>query len=139
MRQNAETGLQMEEDSMTKIEKSLWGRKLQLKVSFDCLEGEEITSSQEQALDSLFDHWSGAEASLDAVKEYCEKNSNGQVQAKDIDNVFKYVVPRSIFVMREPEGCVALMCDFRFELEHGMAIVLRNGKLDKITDQDGVV
>lgn len=139
MRQNAETGLQMEEDSMTKIEKSLWGRKLQLKVSFDCLEGEEITSSQEQALDSLFDHWSGAEASLDAVKEYCEKNSNGQVQAKDIDNVFKYVVPRSIFVMREPEGCVALMCDFRFELEHGMAIVLRNGKLDKITDQDSVV
>lgn len=87
----------------------------------------------------LFDHWSGAEASLGAVKEYCEKNSNGQVQAKDIDNVFKYVVPRSIFVMREPEDCVALMCDFRFELEHGMAIVLRNGKLDKITDQDSVV
>lgn len=139
MRQNAGTDLQMEEDSMTKIEKSLWGRRFQLKISFDCLEGEEVTASQEQALNSLFDHWPGVESSLDAVKEYCEKNSNGQVQAKDIDNVFKYVVPRSLFVMREPEGCVALMCDFRFELEHGMAIILKNGKLDRITDQDSVI
>lgn len=139
MRQNAGTDLQMEEDSMTKIEKSLWGRKLQLKISFDCLEGEEVTASQKRALNSLLDHWSGAEASLDAVKEYCEKNSGTQVQAKNIGNVFRYVVPRSLFVMREPEGCVAMMCDFRFDLEHGMAIVLRNGKLDRITDQDGVM
>lgn len=124
---------------MTKIEKSLWGRKLQLEISFDCLEGEKVTGSQERALDSLLDHWSGAEASLDAVKEYCEKNSGAQVQAKDIDNVFKYVVPRLLFVMREPEGCVAIMCDFRFDLEHGMAIVLTNGKLDRITEQDDVM
>lgn len=139
MKPNAETCLQMEEDSMTKIEKSLWGRKLQLKACYDCLEGQEITPSQEEALDSLLNNWSGAEASLDAVKRYCEKNSDGEVRAKEIDNVYKYVVPKSLFVMRKPKGCVAIMCDFRFDLEHGIAIVLKNGKLDKITDQDSVI
>lgn len=124
---------------MNKIEKSLWGRKHQLKISYDCLEGEEITSAQEQALDNLIANWAGAEASLDAVKKYCEKNSGGEIRAKDIENVFKYVIPKSLFVMRKPKGCVAIMCNFLFDPEHGIAIVLKNGKLDKITDQDSVM
>lgn len=124
---------------MTKIERTIWGRTLQLEVSYDCFEDENILPSQEEALVNLIGQWSEVESSLDAVKEYCEKNSAGQIRAKEIKNIFKYVVPRSLYVARKPRATVALMCDFKFDLEHGMALVFKDEKLDRIGTQDSVL
>ena len=124
---------------MSKVDKTIWGRKLQLKVIYDCFEDEEITPSQENTLSSFLGDCPEIELSLASLKNYCEKHSAGKIKADDIDNVYKYVVPRSIFVMRKPTGAIALLCDFRFDIEHGIAIVFKDGRLNKITTQNAVM
>ena len=124
---------------MSKVDKTIWGRKLQLKVIYDCFEDEEIAPSQEKALSSFLGDCPEVELSLASLKNYCEKYSAGKIKADDIDNVYKYVVPRSIFVMRKPKGAVALLCDFKFDIEHGIAIVFKDGRLESITTQNAVM
>lgn len=124
---------------MTDIQKTIWGRKLQLKVSFDCFEDEEILPTQKEALDNLLENWLAVDKSLDSVKQYCEEYSDGNIAAGEIINIYKYVVPKSLFVIREPKGSVALMCNFKLDPEHGLAIVFKNGKLDRICSQDEVM
>lgn len=124
---------------MSKVDKTIWGRKLQLKVFYDCFEDEEITPSQENTLSSFLGDCPEIELSLASLKNYCEKHSAGKIKADDIDNVYKYVVPRSIFVMRKPKGAIALLCDFRFDIEHGIAIAFKDGRLNKITTQNAVM
>lgn len=124
---------------MSKVDKTIWGRKLQLKVIYDCFEDEEIAPSQEKALSSFLGDCPEVELSLASLKNYCEKHSAGKIKADDIDNVYKYVVPRPIFVMRKPKGAVALLCDFKFDIEHGIAIVFKDGRLESITTQNAVM
>lgn len=124
---------------MSKVDKTIWGRKLQLKVIYDCFEDEEITPFQEKTLSSFLGDCPEVELSLASLKSYCEKHSAGKIKADDMDNVYKYVVPRSIFVMRKPKGTFALLCDFKFDIEHGIAIVFKDGKLERITTQNAVM
>ncbi len=118
---------------------TIWGRELELSVSYDCFDDEEVLQSQNDALSAFLERWNSNGDALYAVKLYCEIESNGSVKAKEIENVFKYVVPKSLFVLREPEGTVAIMCNFLFDIEHGMAIVFKDGKLVKICSQGEVL
>ena len=124
---------------MNNVKRIIWGRTLQLKVSYDCFEDEEILASQEEALNSLLANWNTVDKSLDILKEQCVKDSGGTLSRLDVDNVFKYVIPRSLFVVRKPKGVVALMCDYKLDLEHGLAVVFKNNKLWKIGQQDIVM
>ena len=125
---------------MTKACVKIWGRKFKLDVVYDCYEGEAILPVQEQAYEGIIKRWSHVDASLNAVKRYCLEQYGDEIEGDTIDNVFKYVMPQYLFILRnENKHTVALMCDFRFDPEHGLAIVFENEKLSRIGEQDIVL
>lgn len=124
---------------MNSVKKPVWGRDFNLKVRYDCLDDEKVLPSQEAAINSLLASWEVVDGALDSVKEYCTKDSDGELKAAGIKNIFKYVIPHSLFAVRKPAGVVALMCDYRLDLEHGLAIVFKNGELWKLGPQDIVL
>ena len=125
---------------MTKKRMTVWNRRMDLEVVFDRYAGENVLINQEKALDSLISNWAAVDRCLEDVKRYCLENGGGVVTDERVDNVFKYVKPESLFVpRRQRKRTVAIMCSFRPDPEHGLAIVFENEKLTKIGPQDIVL
>ena len=123
---------------MSKVLK-IWGRKLRLNIDMDCIDDEIITPIQEETLSAFLSEKTIIDNALPKVKEYClaEKELNGE---KSIENIFKYVSPKTIFVPRDDKKkTVAILCDYYFDEEHGIAIVFENGLLKRIVEQDDVI
>jgi len=116
---------------MSSISRDLWGRKLKLEIY---PEGGEVSSdAQSLALERLCSAWEVVEKSAAKLKEYCAKDSDGG----DMGNVFRYVMPRYLFLPTvQKKRTVALMCDYRFDPEHGIALVFENETLREIGPQD---
>jgi len=125
---------------MTKKSVTLWNRKLNLDVTFDCYKGEDVLPAQEQALDTLSSTWSTVNDCLGDVKRYCLEEFSDAIGSNHIDNVFKYVMPEALYVPRKQDKrTVALMCNLRPDPEHGLAVVFKNEKLAQIGPQDIVL
>lgn len=106
------------------LELSIWGRSFTLPVEYDCYEGEEVTRAQNQALKRLKSHTEWIEQSKSIVEEYCrEQVMNDDENAKK-DNIFSYIKPECLFVKRDKENPrIAMICKYRYDLEHGLAVV----------------
>ena len=117
------------------IKLNVWGREVELKIVFDVYEGEEILENQNKALD-MFLAQRGLLNDYSKIKEYIE-NVDGDELQEEITNIYKYVIPNSIFVKRnENNRTVALLCDYRFDEEGGIAVLYENEPLVKIGTQD---
>ncbi|WP_026836124.1 DUF6985 domain-containing protein [Eubacterium xylanophilum] len=122
---------------MNKIEYNLWGREFDLDITYDCYSDEEVLESQKEAVKSFLRFSKETDDALESVKEYCLTNNRKEIGSNNIDNIFKYVVPQYLFVPRdEMHQTVAIMCNYKFDLEGGMAIVFQNGKLLDIGKQE---
>lgn len=121
---------------MNKEKLSLWNREFELYISYSCYPGEEITDIQKSAAQEFCDDTSVAVAALDEVKKYVEKTSDTGVKANEIENVFKFVMPKSIFVPRTDSKIVAIICNYKFDKENGIAVVFENGQLKEIGPQE---
>ena len=78
--------------------------------------------------------------SLAAVKKYVQKTGADQLKDGGIENIFKYVMPKSIFVPHTKKHRIAaIMCNYKFDMEHGIAVVFESGKLKKVGTQDIVL
>lgn len=121
---------------MPKTFMKIWGRKFKLNVVYDVYEGEQILQIQEEALEKITSDSSSIDATLPKVKKYCLKSEQiGDVV--EIKNIFKYVKPKALFVKRDKKNrIVALICDYKLDPDHGMAIVFKNEKLSEIGPQD---
>lgn len=120
---------------MNKIKMKIWGRSFNLRVIYECYGHQEVTEFQESLIKSFEKSVGLVDAVLPKVKQYCleDENLNG---VWEIDNIFKYVMPNSIYVKRdEKEGVIALLCDYKFDIEHGIAIVFSNGRFKEIAGQ----
>lgn len=126
---------------MSGIVMSTWGKEITLEVRFDLLDDERVTSRQAYALGAIFVSWGAVNAALDAVKSYCLEN-DGNMFASEcgtarIDDIFDVVEPYSLFVVRDnSKRSVALMCHYRFDPEHGLALLFENERLTKIGPED---
>ena len=120
----------------TKI--NVWGRSFELKIFFDVYENENILDNQKEALYSFVnnaDHILGAYRELEV---YCLEK-DGDLIGNSISNIFKYVMPTSLFIIRDEKiHKVALLCNYRFDEEHGIALFFENEKLIKIGTQDDI-
>lgn len=121
---------------MNKEKLSLWNRDFELYISYSCYPGEEITDIQKSAAQEFCDDTSVAVAALDELKKYVEKTSDTGVKANEIENVFKFVMPKSIFVPRTDSKIVAIICNYKFDMENGIAVVFENGQLKEIGPQE---
>ena len=127
--------------AMSGIVMSTWGKEITLEVRFDLLDDERVTSRQAYALGAIFVSWGAVNAALDAVKSYCLENDGNMLASEcgtaRIDDIFDVVEPYSLFVVRDnSKRSVALMCHYRLDPEHGLALLFENERLTKIGPED---
>lgn len=122
---------------MNKVTMKIWDRIFVLKVDYDCFRGEELLQIQKDAIQQFVGSEEKISASLPEVKEYCLKQNADDIGSEDIENIFKYVLPKSLYAKREDDKrVVALMCDYKFDMEHGLAVIFENEKVKAIGAQD---
>lgn len=116
----------------------IWGRNLDLEVIYDCFEGEEIASIQKDTFDEF--KRNSEKIFNDAfllIKEYCLNNYPTLV-SDNFENMFRYVKPKQIYIKRSvtKKKIAGLLCNFKFDLEHGIAVYIEEGKAVKVGPQD---
>ena len=117
----------------------VWGRDFQLEVIFDSYNDEETTSMQKEALDMFTNVADKLLSSCDELKKYCIKK-DGNLIEDTIENIFKYVIPTALYVERNNnKRRISLLCNYRFDEEHGIAITYENEKLIHIGPQDDIL
>lgn len=122
---------------MNKVKMMIWSREYELDVIYDCYEGEEILDSQIDAVKAFSISEKAIESSLEKVKNYCLEMNHEEIGSNNIENIFKYVVPKYLYVPREKEKhVVAIMCNYRFDPENGIAVVFENERFKEIGMQD---
>lgn len=122
---------------MPSLTTNLWGRQFELEVIYDLLGDEEVSKNQTEALQALTKTWRVVEDSLKAVKQYCRADERSDIKDDEITNIFKYVVPQALYVERsERVRLVGLLCAYRFDPEHNLAILFENEQLKEIGSED---
>ena len=122
---------------MSKCNIVIWDRAFDLSVVYECYSGEEVLESQRESFAMLEENVQEVTDSLEAVKEYVRETSAGKLGEDRIENIFKYVMPKMIFVPHTPKHRIAaIMCNYKFDMEHGIAVVFENGKLKEIGPED---
>ena len=118
----------------------MWGREFDLRVVFDCFDDEELLPIQEQALEAFLKADAAIENSKKQVENYILNDDYAELETDSIDNIFKYVIPTDIYLPRTPEiRTAAILCDYRFDEEHGIAVVFENEQFKEIGEQDIVL
>ena len=119
---------------------TIWGREFDLRVVFDCFDDEEVLTIQEQALEAFLKADAAIENSKKQVENYILNDDYAELETDSIDNIFKYVIPTDIYLPRTPEiRTAAILCDYRFDEEHGIAVVFENEQFKEIGTQDIVL
>lgn len=114
----------------------LWGRDFSLPVYYECGTDQDVLDMQIEAKNALLASWDVVEDSEQAVEDYCLNRDGDQIE-NPITNIFRYVIPTSIVVLRSDDARkAALMCNYRFDPEHGLAAVFENEKLTAVVPQD---
>jgi len=113
-------------------------RDINLKINFDVFDNEETTILQNRTFHQFMDNIKEIFVkSYNALKDYCSKNYNIEL---DDTNFYKYIMPKQIYIKRESkdkEYCkFAILCNFKENIENGIAIVWANNKIEEIGMQD---
>lgn len=117
---------------------AVWGREFELKVVFDVYTGEDVLNEQKEAMDAFLSVSDTLLSDDKEIKQYCVDNNKNEV-GDSIENIFRYVIPTTLLIKRNTEKhVVALLCNYRFDEEHGLALVYENEKLVLIGSQDEV-
>ena len=117
----------------------IWNREFDLRVVFDSYD-EEVLSIQEQALEAFLKAENTIQESKKQLEKYILNDEYAEIEGNSIDNIFKYVIPTDLYIPRTLETrTVALLCDYRFDEEHGIAIVFENEQFEEIGEQDIVL
>ena len=83
---------------MSKCKITIWDRAFDLSVVYECYAGEEVLDTQKEAFAMLKNNAKEVDESLEQVKSYVLKTGVDQLADDSIENIFKYVMPKSIFV-----------------------------------------
>lgn len=123
---------------MTKsVELIIWGRQFTIPIVYDCYRNESVTQEQTDALKAFTTHLDWIEKAKRQVEVYCRERVAEDDENQKKDNIFSYVKPESIFVKRDKgHPRIALMCKYRYDPEHGLAIVFSADGYATIGPQD---
>ena len=106
------------------LEVVIWGRFFKLPIEYDCDESEEVTKAQMKALKRFKSHSEWIEKSKKIIENYCQEKVMDDDENTKKDNIFSYIKPEYFFVKRDKENPrIDMMCKYRYELEHGLAVV----------------
>ena len=121
---------------MSKVKMEIWGREFNLEVFYKNYKGKEITENQIASYEKFIASDDAIEKSKKKLIAYIEAN----YEAGKIENIFKFVIPKMVYIPREEkQRKCALHCDFRFDIEHGLALVFENEKFKEVVSQDDIL
>ena len=119
------------------VKLNIWNREFFLSVIYDCYKGEKITNKQIDAFEFFLKHSEWIDSSKSKVEAYCSSSVLEDEENEKKDNIFSYVKPDCIFVKRdEKHPRVAIMCKYRYDPEHGLAIVFSKDGEVTVGSQD---
>lgn len=120
---------------------NIWGRDFDLEIIFDCYSGEEVLPTQKEALEKFLEAKGIIEDSKTSVEKYCLKWNKEDINSETIDNIFKYVKPKSLFIKRTDDNTrvVAILCAYKFYSDNKIAVVFTNEKFDKVVIDDEII
>lgn len=116
-----------------------WIQPVLCKVDLFAAPEKEITDIQKDAVEKFTSCEKVVNEAKNDVEKYVIKNGLKDMGMDSVDNIFKYVIPKTISVPKAKKRVVAIMCNFKFDMEHGMAIVFEDEKIKKIGPQDIVL
>lgn len=120
-----------------KVSLRIWGRDFLLEVDYDIFDDEVATQEQIDTFDNFVSHPDWIEKAKDQVEKYCKKSVLSDDENMKKDNIFSYVKPDYLFVKNETKyHRVALMCKYRYDEEHGLAVVFDSEGKVTVGDQD---
>ena len=122
---------------MSKVKMEIWGREFNLEVFYKNYKGKEITDNQIASYEKFITADDAIEKSKKKLIAYIEENYE---EVGKIENIFKYVIPKMVYIPRgEKQRKCALLCDFKFDMEHGLALVFENEKFKEVVSQDDIL
>ncbi len=101
----------------------VWGREFELPINYNCYDGEYVTDEQTKLVNKFIEHPEWIFSSKDIVEKYCKQQVIDDEDNQKKDNIFSYIKPISIFVKHVKKPKIALICKYRYDEEHGLAIV----------------
>lgn len=113
----------------------IWDRDCEVNLIFDCYAGEEIDNIQREAILDFESHLAEyANEGLSMIKTYLVKYYKNELEGDTISNIFKYVVPKTIYVSKDPkkQKVIGLLCHFKFDDEDGLAVKYIDGKATEV-------
>lgn len=118
--------------SQKKVSKTVWGRDKELSINYDVYSNEKVTDKQKAAAKEILSNKEFFKEAKSALERYCKDDIKNDPDNKaNMDNIFSYINPKSIYVTREREGkdpIVGLMCNYRYDPEHGLVVMYKDGK-----------
>lgn len=117
----------------------IWERDFTLPIVYDCLSDGVILEEQQDAINKFIGHLEWIDKAKNIVEEYCRKYVLEDEENTKKDNVFSYIKPEAIYVKYEAIPHVALMCKYRYDVEHGLAIVFSNKGEITVGSEDIVI
>ena len=112
------------------IDISIWGRAFTLSIEYDCYKGESVTDAQLDAISWFLENKELIDKGKGVVENYCKEQLAADTDNQKKDNIFSYIMPECLFVKREEMPRVAILCKYRYDLEHGLAVVFSlDGKI----------
>lgn len=116
----------------------IWDRKINIRIDYDLYENETATAEQEQRLEEFISNTQLLNDKT-AISDYCLKNNSKEI-GNIVDNLFKYVAPTAILIPQsEKNKRIILLCNYKFDIEHGIAIIFENNSFSKIVPQDDIL
>ncbi len=123
---------------MNKTNVIIWGRSFELDVIFQTFTGKDVIENQMHTLENI--KYVDFDIAKPGVEKYIRKYHNDELDAAGTDNFFRFVMPKSLFIMRNANNRVfAVMCKYKFDMEHGLAIVFENEQFLEAGPQDLVL
>lgn len=106
------------------LEINIWDRTFSLPVEYDCYEGETVTKGQIKALNNFVSHKEWLIKAKKSTEDYCRNAVEQDDDNQKKGNIFSYIKPDYLFIKHDTTNPrVALMCKYRYDMEHGLAIV----------------
>ena len=118
---------------------SIWERTFLLPIEYDCYDDEVVTDAQKSAVKTLTMHPEWIVSARTQVERFCRDEVIADVENDKKDNIFSYIKPDYLFVKREDRPRVALMCKYRYDMEHGLAVVFATDGSVTVGHQDFIL
>ena len=114
----------------------IWGRDFSVPVDYNCYAGETLLPEQTEAINTFLDCPLWLENAKNSVEQYCHEQVMEDTENSKKENIFSYVKPQGFFVKREKNPRIALMCKYRYDIEHGLAVIFASDGSVTVGPQD---